>query len=96
MKEIMFKIVIPLLVLLLGVAVIVIASVIFYNWWDDTKYDRQERRKRKLTNRAWLESLSDHEFAKVISLMMGEWLKNGEHLRRIFPIQSWLNEKHKK
>ena len=96
MEKVMLEFIIPVLVLLLGVAVIVIASVIFYNWWDDTRYDRQERRKRKRTNRAWIESLSDYEFAKVISLMMGEWLKKGEHLHRIFPMQAWLKEKHEK
>lgn len=96
MKEVMLKVVIPLLIFLVGLAVVVISTIIFYNWWYDTKYDRQERRERKRTNRAWLESLSDYEFAKVISLMMEEWLKNGEHLRRIFPIQNWLNEKHEK
>ena len=96
MKQVMFEIVIPSLVFLVGLAVIVTASVIFYNWWDDTSYDRQERRERKRTNRAWLETLSNYEFAKVISLMMGEWLKNGEHSRRIFPIKIWLEEKHEK
>lgn len=96
MKEVLLKVIIPLLIFLVGLAVVVISTIIFYNWWYDTKYDRRERRKRKRTNRAWLESLSNYEFAKVISLMMGEWLKNGEHLRRIFPIQNWLNEKHEK
>ena len=85
-----------ILIVCVGIAVVVLGSIIFYNWYDDNHYDWEEKRKQKRTNRGWLQSLGDYDFAKWLVDSSKSIYEKEDRGYEISGVLRWLREKHTK
>lgn len=98
MKNIIASIVIPFFVLLIGIIVILFSAYLLYDWWRDNHLEwrrkRAERKKRTQTNKGWVQSLDEWQFAKWLVDSSSQIFKDAEDCYKDSAVVRWLGEKH--